>query len=93
MSKLIPAGTRVVVRDIFDGTYIGYVAESHYADDGTPVYYIDSRWRTLRKKRPNLWHETEEEVFVVAAHLHFDHKGTIKPTNRKLKNFLGRKPA
>ena len=92
MRKLIPVGTRVVVRDIFDGTYIGYVANSHYADDGTPVYYIDSRWRSLRKKRPNLWHDTEE-ILAVAAHSHFDHKGTIQPTNRKLKSFMGSKQA
>lgn len=88
MRKLIPVGTRVVVRDIFDGTYIGYVAESHYAVDGTPVYYIDSRWRTLRKRIPNIWHDTKEALAVV--HIHFDHKGTIKPTKRKLKYFLGR---
>lgn len=90
MRKLIPVGTRVVVRDIFDGTYIGYVSNCHYAEDGTPVYYIDSRWRDLRKVVPNLWLDTKE-VCAVAARLHFDHKGTIKPTKHKLKRFIVRK--
>lgn len=90
MRKLIPAGTRVVVRDIVDGTYIGYVESSHFAEDGTPVYYIDSRWRCLRKATPKLWHDTQE-VCSIAVHIHFDFKGTIQPTKHKLKRFMTRK--